>query len=112
MQRINSLSELKACIVATSIQISNSLHVLILLQSLPDYYEVVQQMLLTTLDFTKITATKINDVCAHILSEELHQGSLPSVSAIRKVSSPSTSIDKCNICSGTGDWEKDCQCKQ
>ena len=48
-----------------------SLHAMILLQSLPDSYEVVQQTLLATIDISAATAANIANICSHNLSEEL-----------------------------------------
>ena len=104
-------SDLHAQITTAGVAITDNLHALILLQSLPDSYNVVQQALLATTNFSTINATRIVSLCACILSEEVCQGPSPSVSTIRrKMSTPSK--DKCNYCGGMGHWEKDCQCKQ
>jgi len=68
-QQIDEMSELKNCIVATGLNISDPLHTLNVLQALPASYEVIQQMILATItDFTTIDWANIQ---SHILSEEL-----------------------------------------
>ena len=83
MQQIDALSELRARITAAGIKINDSLHAMILLQSLLDSYQVVQQTLLATINFSAVTPATITDICSHILSEELHQGTTPNVNVIK-----------------------------
>ena len=74
MQQINTLSELRAQISTSGLKVDDSLHAIILLQSLPDSYQVVQQTLLATIDLSAITPAITASIRSCILSEELHQG--------------------------------------
>ena len=109
-QQIDALSELRARVNAAGIRIDDSLHAMIMLQSLPDSYKVVQQTLLATIDFPKATTATISNIRSRILSEELCQGSTSGVSAIKR--KPDANKGKCNYCGGTGHWEKDCKRKE
>ena len=104
-QQINTMSELKNRIVQTGLPITDSLHMLNVLQALPASYEIVQQTILTTVtDFSMISWP---DIQSCILSEELHQGRMLGSSTIR--AKPANSFKtKCNYCGGTGHWEKEC----
>lgn len=104
MQQIDALSELCTHIHASSILITDSLRLIILLKSLPDSYEVVQQMLLATIDFNKVNPKVIDNICSRIMSEEARQALSPSMSAIKKA----TAKIKCQYCGGLGHSEKDC----
>ena len=106
-QQINALSELCARITATGIKIDDSLHAMILLQSLLDSYQVVQQTLLATIDFSPVTPATIANIRSCILFEELHQGTTPKINVIKRAL-PVSQKDKCNYCDGTGHWEHNC----
>ena len=108
MQQIDALSELHTRVHTSGILITDSLHLMILLKLLPDSYEVIQQTLLTTIDFNKVNPMVIDNICSRIMSEEACQASSPSTSAIKKA----TAKIKCQYCGGSGHWEKDCYRKQ
>ena len=102
-------------ITAADVVITNNFHALVLLQSHPDSYDVVQQALFATTYFftmnVTINAAGIASLCACILTEELHQGPLPSVSVIRK-NAITLLKEKCSYCGGPAHWEKDFWHKQ
>ena len=82
-QQIDALSELCTQVNAAGIRIDDSLHTMIMLQSLPASYKVVQQTLLATIDFPKATPATISNIRSCILSEELRQSSTSGVSVIK-----------------------------
>ena len=103
------MSDLKSCINQAGMTIPDSLHVMLILRTLPSTYEVMQQtILVNTQDYKMLTST---DMRSHLISEELHQGMTIGINTIR-YGRKAMSTDSCNWYRGSGHWEQDCQRKQ
>ena len=119
-KQIDALSELRAKIVQGGLTITEQLHALVVLGSLPATFEVVQSSILGS--YSDLTTITFTDVRARILAEELRQTSGSSSAIYRPGTSTTKGTSKgkkkdktsvtCHWCGKTGHYLNDCMAKK
>ena len=119
-QQIDMLSEIHAKIVQSGLTVSDQLHALVVLGSLPATFEVVQSSILGS--YSDLTTITFTDVRAQILAEELRQTSGSSSAIYRPGTSTTKGTSKgkkkdktsvtCHWCGKTGHYLNDCMAKK